>query len=327
MPAELEGALRSLYRSYERSFEHWQTELAAARRAAAGVHRGLPQHGRVQARVRLDRRAPTSTARDGRSRHRPGQPRPVQQRVEGEPLRHARATILVDSAQLESGEAIKTDFQQGRRRGDRRVQGTSTAAATRAPTPTAHRRGPAARGHEHRRQAGSLGEHVRCVVSVSMLTEGWDANTVTHILGVRRSAPSCCASRWSAAACADARTRSTTRACSTPSTPSLRHPVRVHPLRQATDRTRRPPRPRREVVAREVASTCGSCSPSSTGTGSRSPTSSSVDLDAADAVHHRPHPRCRPGPRRADRREPSSRSQDESARCARRSRLRGRGAA
>ena len=32
---------------------------------------------------------------------------------------------------------------------------------------------------------GKLGEHVRCVVSVSMLTEGWDANTVTHVLGVR----------------------------------------------------------------------------------------------------------------------------------------------
>ena len=30
-----------------------------------------------------------------------------------------------------------------------------------------------------------LGENIRCVVSVSMLTEGWDANTVTHILGVR----------------------------------------------------------------------------------------------------------------------------------------------
>ena len=30
-----------------------------------------------------------------------------------------------------------------------------------------------------------LGEQIRCVVSVSMLTEGWDANTVTHILGVR----------------------------------------------------------------------------------------------------------------------------------------------
>ena len=32
---------------------------------------------------------------------------------------------------------------------------------------------------------GHLGEGVRCVVSVNMLTEGWDANTVTHILGVR----------------------------------------------------------------------------------------------------------------------------------------------
>ena len=34
-------------------------------------------------------------------------------------------------------------------------------------------------------KAGKLGEHVKCVVSVSMLTEGWDANTVTHVLGVR----------------------------------------------------------------------------------------------------------------------------------------------
>ena len=32
---------------------------------------------------------------------------------------------------------------------------------------------------------GKLGEGVKCVVSVSMLTEGWDATTVTHILGVR----------------------------------------------------------------------------------------------------------------------------------------------
>jgi type III restriction enzyme len=32
---------------------------------------------------------------------------------------------------------------------------------------------------------GRLGADIRCVVSVSMLTEGWDTNTVTHILGVR----------------------------------------------------------------------------------------------------------------------------------------------
>ena len=29
------------------------------------------------------------------------------------------------------------------------------------------------------------GEHVRCIISVSMLTEGWDARTVTHIFGFR----------------------------------------------------------------------------------------------------------------------------------------------
>ncbi len=32
---------------------------------------------------------------------------------------------------------------------------------------------------------GQPGAQVRCVVSVSMLTEGWDANNVTHILGIR----------------------------------------------------------------------------------------------------------------------------------------------
>src|SRR5204862_2444493 len=34
-------------------------------------------------------------------------------------------------------------------------------------------------------KSGRLGDSIRCVVSVSMLTEGWDANTVTHVLGVR----------------------------------------------------------------------------------------------------------------------------------------------
>lgn len=34
-------------------------------------------------------------------------------------------------------------------------------------------------------KVGEPGEHVRCVVSVSMLTEGWDANNVTQVLGLR----------------------------------------------------------------------------------------------------------------------------------------------
>ena len=34
-------------------------------------------------------------------------------------------------------------------------------------------------------EPGEPGEQIRCVVSVQMLTEGWDANSVTHILGLR----------------------------------------------------------------------------------------------------------------------------------------------
>ena len=34
-------------------------------------------------------------------------------------------------------------------------------------------------------QPGKPGEHIRCVVSVSMLTEGWDCKSVTHVFGFR----------------------------------------------------------------------------------------------------------------------------------------------
>lgn len=34
-------------------------------------------------------------------------------------------------------------------------------------------------------RAGRAGEHVRCIVSVNMLSEGWDVKSVTHILGLR----------------------------------------------------------------------------------------------------------------------------------------------
>ena len=34
-------------------------------------------------------------------------------------------------------------------------------------------------------EAGEPGEHIRCIISVSMLTEGWDVRTVTHIFGYR----------------------------------------------------------------------------------------------------------------------------------------------
>jgi len=95
-------------------------------------------------------------------------------------------TILIDSAQLESGESLDKGFrdmaadeidrfrrEMVERSGDPRAGETiDDATLLREVMNTVGKK-------------GRLGEQIRCVVSVSMLTEGWDANTVTHILGVR----------------------------------------------------------------------------------------------------------------------------------------------
>ena len=96
------------------------------------------------------------------------------------------STILVDSEQLESGDALSKEFRA-----------MSSDAIERFRNELRHRTGEQRQGsditdQELLREAmntigklGRLGADIRCVVSVSMLTEGWDANTVTHILGIR----------------------------------------------------------------------------------------------------------------------------------------------
>jgi type III restriction enzyme len=95
-------------------------------------------------------------------------------------------TLLIDSVQLESGEALDDNFRAMagteietfkreivERTGDRQAADNITdAELLREVMNTVGK-------------PGKLGESIRCVVSVSMLTEGWDANTVTHVLGVR----------------------------------------------------------------------------------------------------------------------------------------------
>ena len=95
-------------------------------------------------------------------------------------------TLLIDSTQLESGEALDRDFRamavdEIDRFRRERIQRTGDVRA-----------GDNISDQDLLREVmntvgkpGQLGETIRCVVSVSMLTEGWDANTVTHVLGVR----------------------------------------------------------------------------------------------------------------------------------------------
>ena len=95
-------------------------------------------------------------------------------------------TLLIDSEQLESGDALDKNFRDMatdaieryrreiiERTGDRKqAENLTDQDLLREVMNTV--------GKEDR-----LGETIRCVVSVSMLTEGWDANTVTHVLGIR----------------------------------------------------------------------------------------------------------------------------------------------
>jgi type III restriction enzyme len=95
-------------------------------------------------------------------------------------------TLLIDSEQLEAGDALDDNFRSMAADEIERfrreiIERTGDARA-----------GESISDQELLREVmntvgkpGQLGGSIRCVVSVSMLTEGWDANTVTHVLGVR----------------------------------------------------------------------------------------------------------------------------------------------
>src|SRR5574341_699304 len=94
-------------------------------------------------------------------------------------------TILIDSQQLESGEGMSAEFKK---MAATEIEEFKQEYRARFPG----RDVDALADQDILREVmntvgkvGKLGESIRCVVSVSMLTEGWDANTVTHILGVR----------------------------------------------------------------------------------------------------------------------------------------------
>lgn len=184
LPGPLEGALQSLYGNYEKAFRRWEETAGVLDGSTppvfivvcnntnvsklvfdyvAGWNKALPDGGSVVVPGRLDL---FSNEMAGRWSSRP-------------------KTVLVDSTQLESGDAMSTEFKAAaaveieefkhelrQRFPGRDVDDLTDEDLLREVMNTVGK-------------AGKLGEEVRCVVSVSMLTEGWDANTVTHVLGVR----------------------------------------------------------------------------------------------------------------------------------------------
>jgi type III restriction enzyme len=94
-------------------------------------------------------------------------------------------TLLIDSRQIESGDALDKGFREA---AGPEIEQFKRELAAREGADVQGEMGESALLREVMNtvgRPGRLGEQIRCVVSVSMLSEGWDTNTVTHILGVR----------------------------------------------------------------------------------------------------------------------------------------------
>ncbi|MDE0043729.1 MAG: DEAD/DEAH box helicase family protein [Candidatus Poribacteria bacterium] len=182
LPVELETALQALYGHYEKTFELMKK---------AGIE--VPPCFIVVCNNTSTSKLVYDYISGFHGEYESGQPSYVPGRLElfrnydENGKRHGRPrTLLIDSHQLESGDALDPNFRKIaadeidrfrreiiERTGDRKqAEDISPQDLLREVMNTVGK-------------PGRLGDSIRCVVSVSMLTEGWDANTVSHVLGVR----------------------------------------------------------------------------------------------------------------------------------------------
>jgi len=185
LPVELEGALRSLYSNYEKYYHSWEESIEAQAKGMtppvfivvcnntnvsklvfdyiAGWEKPLAEDSTVVVPGQL---SIFSNEENGGWADRPN-------------------TVLIDSEQLESGEAMSKEFKKI---ASREIEEFKAEYRARFPGRSTEKLTDEDLLREVMNtvgKKGKLGENVKCVVSVSMLTEGWDANTVSHILGVR----------------------------------------------------------------------------------------------------------------------------------------------
>lgn len=182
IPAELQTALEALYGHYAKTFDLWEKSGITVPPCFIVVCNNTSTSKLVYEYI-------SGFTRENDD----GSKTPVQGRLElfrntdeyGNPLPRPR-TLLIDSEQLEAGDLLEDTFRDVydvEIEYFRREIIERTGSKEQADNITDQdllREVMNTVGKKDR-----LGESIRCVVSVSMLTEGWDANTVTHVLGVR----------------------------------------------------------------------------------------------------------------------------------------------
>jgi type III restriction enzyme len=185
LPVELEGALQSLYSNYEKKFKQWgEYKDGRERGLTPPVFIVVCNNTNVSKMVFDYVAGWEKTLKSGEVLAVPGK-LPLFSNVDGGRWLARPNTILIDSQQLESGEGMSDDFKKI---ANTEIEEFKTEYRTRFPGRDAEDLSDEDILREVMNTVGKpdkLGESIRCVISVSMLTEGWDANTVTHILGVR----------------------------------------------------------------------------------------------------------------------------------------------
>jgi type III restriction enzyme len=179
IPSNLEQALNLLYGGYERTHAVWE----AAHMPTDPTFIVVCSNTAVSKLVYDWISGWTQTEAGGGEAHRDGA-LPLFRNIENGRLVDQPRTLLIDSAALESGEGLSDEFRnvaaneiaefkvQYQRRTGKPADDITDPDLLREALNTVGK-------------PGRLGEGIRCVVSVAMLSEGWDADTVTHILGVR----------------------------------------------------------------------------------------------------------------------------------------------
>lgn len=174
LPQELETALQSLYTNYEKAYDLWQKNPHGLTPPVMIV---VCNNTKVSKLVYDWIAGWEKLTTNGEKVIEKGN-LPIFNNEENGEWSEKLSTLLIDSKQLESGEALKGEFKKASKTQidqfmrKMNVEKVTDEDLLREVLNTVGKR-------------DKLGEKIKCVVSVSMLSEGWDARRVTHILGVR----------------------------------------------------------------------------------------------------------------------------------------------